>query len=239
MAVPQGVGVGKLALGRIVAALTVPVWLTGCSVSSQPKHVTGPPKPTHLTSTTATTPTQVAVGVSCVEGQPSDPDSPAYAGAGPHLMIGFEGYANIPTNVIPPDSSLGPLPSKWAADPEYGDVFMVAPPNYIFQRAQLILCESAPQSVGTEAIGSCSYSYTDEGPYAFGLDVVSAMYTFTLFEARTGHLVTSFQLQASDPHGCPDKIHGNGKGLVIAARLDEAAVEAKLRPYVEGNVPAR
>lgn len=137
--------------------------------------------------------------------------------------------------VIPPEFPPD-LPKEWAADQsDNPEVLTNFAHEADFQRAQPVLCMSVPQSVDTTPIDSCPYGVVTA---IFEVKVVSATYTFTLLEARTGRLVTSVQMPGS-LGACPWKFGGNADNYKIAAAPDETELETKLRPYVEGNVPAR
>ncbi|HEX4226496.1 MAG TPA: hypothetical protein VHZ97_29300 [Pseudonocardiaceae bacterium] len=225
----------------LVVALAV-LGLTACSAAPPP---TPPPHTTaHPTPTTTPTPTEPTAA--CVGEKAFHPLSPPYAGPGPHRVLGVDRSldfpSDLPPDIVPPDPPTL-FPDSWAAD--YQDtvpgVFTDVPTEVDYEHAQLILCMSVPQATST-VVGTCRYVLGDigplpdtgSGPVGSPVDVVSASYQFTLFEARTGRLVTSFQLTSSDPTYCPTGLSMGEMQYKIAAAPSVNDIVAKLQPFVEG-----
>ena len=183
------------------------------------------------------TPTIAYDQTACQGGVPFYSASPPYTGAGPHLVVGIDLSMDetAPGGIVPP-SSPALLPPSWAADREGQVVFDGSPQKSDYQLAQLALCMSLPQAIG-RVVGTCSYSEGADLTGAAGIkvDVVSASYTFKLFEARTGRLLESFRLAASSPDQCPTELSPGQEQQKIAAAPPDDAIEARLRPFVEGT----
>lgn len=194
-------------------------------------------------------PSIVFASTACKGGVAFASTSPAYTGAGPHLVLGFDLTRDIdtklPPNIWPADLPSG-FPDRWSAVRDYGfvsNLFAVLPTDADYKLAQLALCMSPPQDVGTAVIGTCSYGDELDGVYAPGtpVDEVSATYDFKLFAAKTGRLLTSFEVtSAPGDLGCPAQLYqADEETYKIAGGPDSNAIAAKIRPFVEANVPSR
>ncbi|HEX5119399.1 MAG TPA: hypothetical protein VFW65_29765 [Pseudonocardiaceae bacterium] len=223
---------------RVTVVVLLAVALAGCA-GPRP----APPRPTRTTSVSPT-PGQPSIADpdrACRGGIPFYSGSPAYAGPGPHLMIGFPLHDDSLSQRIILNDLPSRLPDAWAADQsDVPEVFAVGPDVSTFQHAQLILCMSPPQVTG-RTTGTCEYG--DAGAAFAGagggvkIDVVAATYDFTVFESSTGRVVESFRLTGSGGT-CPLQVDlGLGDARKIADIFDGDTLVAKLRPLVEGRAP--
>jgi hypothetical protein len=230
-------------LGRCAVVVAAVALGAACSGHARPKPLPSPHASARPTSTPRPTPTIAYDETACKGGVPFYAASPTYSGAGPHRVLGFNlgidpEAADAESNIVPPDSP-ALLPDSWAAN--YQDavpaVFEDDPLVIDYEHAQLALCMSPP-AVTHKVIGTCAYTLQNiGGGSGTPVDVVSASYEFRLYETRTGRLVTSFRLTASDPSYCPVGISSGQLREKIAAEPDHNSLEVKLRPYVEGRAP--
>lgn len=222
--------------------LTVVVALLAVALAGCAGPPPAPPRPARTTTTAAPTsrlPTIADPDRACRGGIPFYSGSPAYAGAGPHLMIGFALQDDSLRQRIILNDPPTQLPDAWAADQsDVPEVFAIGPDVATFQHAQLILCMSPPRVTGRKT-GTCEYG--DAGAAFAGagggikIDVVAASYDFTVFESRTGRVVKSFRLTGSGGT-CPLQVDlGLGDTRKIADIFDGDVLEARLRPLVEGR----
>lgn len=204
------------------------VLLAACSADPQHKPG-GESDASAKPSPTETRPTVTPPEEACLGGVPFYSESPPYSGAAPHRMIGLQLDEADEEEVMQPQY-LPSLPTSWASAREDGygthsEVFQDAPGPFSYERAQLAVCMSRSLPYGKSVVGEC-------GPYEGAtLEVVSASYTFKVFEAGTGRLVNSFNLNGTFD-SCPASINLLGPNY-IARAVDDDALAAKLRPLVE------
>ncbi|CAG7645489.1 hypothetical protein [Actinacidiphila bryophytorum] len=205
---------GVVPVSALFAALALCLWLAGCSGGSGGAGADG----------------------GCRGGKPFSTVSPAYKGAGPHRMIGFQLGSHDSQKWDAPDAP--ELPGTWAADRSTTpQVFAVAPGEDDYRRAQLAVCMSGPTVTGRK-VHTCSYSVSSLDEVGTAYDMVSAYYDFTVFEARTGRLVKSFRIHGGEGNwDCPSAIRSGARG--VAQTFGDDALESRLRGLVEGPAVSR
>lgn len=217
---------------RVLLVVVLVVLCTACSGHAGPEHAapSATVRPTSTPTPTETGPAEPEDA--CQGGVPFYAKSPPYAGRGPHRMIGFQLQDSKLEETILPNEPPG-LPDSWAsARGIVTDVFELAPDAEDYARAQLALCLGPPR-VTNKVVGTCSY-----GPEDFPnvgavtrLKLVSARYPVKLFEARTGRLLTSFEVGGASVDYCPTGIDLRDNRH-IAQSADPEALKAKLGPFV-------
>ncbi|WP_215543187.1 hypothetical protein [Amycolatopsis sp. CA-230715] len=175
----------------------------------------------------------------CKGGKPFESESPPYAGAGPHKLIGFQARDyDQATRYFPPDQP--ELPAEWAGSPGASPANGVFLPLYsadAYAHAQLALCMSDPRITGRR-VGECSYGDLDL-PNIPGspVEVVSAYYDFVVYELKTGRRVRAFRIDGDGADHCPKQISGGIQH--VAQGFDEATLIERLRDLVEGPAATR
>ncbi|QFU89817.1 hypothetical protein [Amycolatopsis sp. YIM 10] len=148
-----------------------------------------------------------------------------YAGQGPHPVYGsFESYdEGVAGRVLSrkgDDTDWPDLPDGWLA-------LSASSPT-----VRLVLCEYVV-GIGSDRVDTCEYAAP-----RYTAPVYEAKYRFLLYEAKTAHEVTRFDLDGTKV-SCDDNVpyqKEDGAGFVVAKRVDGAALTERLRPFVE---PAR
>lgn len=141
-----------------------------------------------------------------------------YAGPGPHPVDLFE----IRDGQEPLATVTYRLPQQWRPT---GDLTSTD--------VQLVVCEYL---TGTgSVIETCEYPAADAT-----IPLVRASYTYHVYEARTGKLVTEFALDSPPTGLCPQSIlyHGPNQSLprMFPDDVLKSELQDKLRPIVEGTV---
>ncbi|RZS45209.1 hypothetical protein EV193_1011096 [Herbihabitans rhizosphaerae] len=162
------------------------------------------------------TPAEVAAG------RQTFPDAAPYAGPGPH-PVGrwFADRRPGDGHGAPQRDKDTPLPANWLVADEGR------------RTMQLVLCEYL-DSVGGSVRG-CAYQGIGNATGSSGsLAVVPARYTFELVEARTGRVLTTFQLDGRT-ESCPPLTRGtSGVSPLVPGEIE--LVNA-VRSFVERPVP--
>ncbi|MGC7098165.1 hypothetical protein ACPZ19_26130 [Amycolatopsis lurida] len=148
-----------------------------------------------------------------------------YAGQGPHPVYGSfefydEGVAGRVLSRKGDDTDRPDLPDDWLA-------LSASSPS-----VQLVLCEYV-LAIGSDRVDTCEYAAP-----RYTAAVYEAKYRFILYEAKTAHELTRFDLDGTKV-SCDDNVpyeKEEGAGFVVAERVDGAALTERLRPFAE---PAR
>ena len=150
-----------------------------------------------------------------------DRSSPAYTGRGPHLLIYAEMLSSISANLDWTLSQFS-LPSSWVSRKAHDIAQDVA-------RAQLVLCLTDIRQTQSKPIGRCRYDITTA-------DVYPVVYTFQLFEVKTGRQVAKITLHSDDPaadDSCNAVVNVRiGQRPAFAQNLLDATLRPALRSYV-------
>ncbi len=147
---------------------------------------------------------------------PYSPGGPAWTGPGPHPAVLFR-----PGSV--PEVEVPQLPQEWTPSAHRG-----------FTR--LVVCEHVDRGFRGEKVGDCAYlggaPYGNRNP-----EVFSARYVYRVFEARTGERVAEFTLDGttSPEESCPETSYAPPS--TYWQRVESDALEAELRPLIEGTAP--
>lgn len=167
----------------------------------------------------------------CAGEQPFHRSSLPYSGPAPHLVMGVQLDDAVNAHGFPPQAP--DLPAAWAAiraTPGLEDEVFASGVKDVadYERVQLLLCMSPPRLKSPTPVDRC-------GPYwKTYVDVLSVYYEFGLFEARTGVRVTSFQIDGTRKT-CPSSIRIGANNPGYALAIDDGALIAAIRPFVEKN----
>jgi hypothetical protein len=209
----MGASMRRAAVGVVAAAL-----LAGCSLTDTPEQ-----EPEHLT------PASVEDLVhGCGDIRSGFPGAAKYEGGGPHPIVIFA------RDLVSDDdhNGKGPRPYWELANSDTFDEVM-APPDSPRDAALLACGTSLP---GDEQLNVCTYgsfnSITDR--YDTELPLYSQLYTFTVYELRTGRVVDTVNLesQRTEPlSACPGLIEG---GTRVYAKAHETELDALFKDLVTG-----
>jgi hypothetical protein len=145
------------------------------------------------------------------------PDGPAYSGKGPHPAVLFK------SSDYGDDAREPQLPDKWL-------------PAYFGDDTQLVVCQYNDNSHDSRDIGTCTYIGGSPNLGDGKAEVRSARYTYRVFEARTGKLVTTFAMNGTTSleDTCPEEAYYPTAFYQLVEGEDLAD---KLRPLIEGERP--
>jgi hypothetical protein len=149
------------------------------------------------------------------------PTAPAYAGNGIHYvaMAVMHQYSD-------PEHHEVKLPTDWEAR------WLFAPVPQRF--TQLLVCDYQDTHYKHQKVRNCRYD--DGNGNSSTANSMSARYQFRLLEARTGRTITTFSLVGTEDT-CPGSVIHGVDDFEYDQIVSDAALAAKLRPYVVG--PAR
>ena len=209
----MGASMRGVAAGVVAAAL-----LAGCSLTGTPEQ-----EPDHLA------PTSVEDLVhGCGDIRSGYPGAAKYEGDGPHPIVIFAedlvSDDNLNGKGSPPDIEL--------ANSDTFDEVM-APPDSPRDVALLACGTSVP---GDEQLNVCTYgsfnSITDR--YDTELPLYSQLYTFTVYELRTGRVVDTLHLESQRTEqmsACPGLIEG---GTKVYAKAHTSELDGLFKDLVTG-----
>lgn len=194
-------------VGGVVGGV-VAVLLAACSITDPPVR-----EPVHLTATTVE---DLLHG--CVNIQDGYPDAARYTGDGPHTIAIF-------AKSLVSDASLtgtGDQP-HYELENSNASQGLLAEPASPRDVALLACGDPLP---GRTQLATCAYeSVIALGGGAVEVPLFSQLYTFKVYELRTGRLVDTLQLETRTPSqlaGCPGLFEGGTKAFAKAqpAELD-------------------
>lgn len=203
---------------RVQATVACAMVLAGCSLTDTPVQ-----EPDHLTASSV----EDLLG-GCVNIQDGYPDAAKYTGDGPHTIAVFA------KNLVS-DASLtgdGKQP-HFELENDNGSQGLLAEPASPRDVALLACGTSLP---GGTQLNVCPYeSVISMGGRPVEVPLYSQLYTFKVYELRTGRLVDTLQLETATTlqvAGCPGLFEG---GTKVFAKAQPAELDDLLTPIATGQ----
>ena len=150
------------------------------------------------------------------------PDGQPYAGKGIHHLV-MAAIDNYNAEAVE-DLDSTKLPNLWSP----GSV----PGMYPDRFTQLLLCVYQDRKYPGRTVDTCKYKDGDK--IRTTAKLLSARYQYRLLEAKTGRQITTFSMTGTEDT-CPAIVHSDFEGRKYYQIVSDAALTAKLRPYVEGT----